>query len=209
MLQSRDRNDSMKNISLSLALTLILVFASGCSTTVVSLNYDAKDIARTGAAMPTVTVAAFKDNRGRDRKALGAIRGGYGNPLKTLELDKPISDVFSEAFTHALTARGLYSPASAARYILRGTIDEFSADQVIKRKVKIGMSIRVTTADGSRTVFSREYRNGEREGSLFTLKTGYLAEAEPLRAFAEESMKAAIDELLDDPAFRRAISNGS
>lgn len=46
------------------------------------------------------------DSMGIDATWLGAIRGGYGNPLKNLESNVPVSQLVQDAFSSALKARG-------------------------------------------------------------------------------------------------------
>jgi len=52
-------------------------------------------------------VGTFVDARGEPANWLGAIRGGFGNPLKNLESDRPVADIVGAAFADGLRARGV------------------------------------------------------------------------------------------------------
>src|SRR3954454_18807690 len=72
---------------------------SGCSTTPVTLSYNpALAPTKQAAAMPVVEVNSVVDQRENTSKRIGAIRGGYGNPLKKLETPVPVKDVVRDAF---------------------------------------------------------------------------------------------------------------
>src|SRR3954447_14268972 len=80
---------------------------SGCSTTPVSLSYNpALAPAKPAAAMPVVEVNSVVDQRENTSNRIGAIRGGFGNPLKKLETPAPVKDVVRDAFVEGLRARG-------------------------------------------------------------------------------------------------------
>jgi len=65
--------------------SLLAAALSACTTDYVALRY-APTAGQTPAATqtPVVSVGAFQDARGGDADWIGAIRGGYGNPVKTL-----------------------------------------------------------------------------------------------------------------------------
>ena len=79
---------------------------SGCSTTPVSLSYNPA-LAKQAAIMPVVEVNSVMDQREDTSNRIGAIRRGFGNPLKKLETPVPVKDMVRDAFVERLRARGL------------------------------------------------------------------------------------------------------
>jgi hypothetical protein len=70
-----------------------------CSTTRVGINYSPPaEMAAAPSSQADVVVGRFSDDRGEPANWLGAIRGGYGNPLKKLESDEPVSDLVGQVF---------------------------------------------------------------------------------------------------------------
>ena len=81
----------------------LIISTIGCSTHMVSVTYQPTgQIVRNAPGEASVTVGRFSDDRGTDSNWLGAIRGGYGNPLKKLRTDKPTNEMVEAAFADAL-----------------------------------------------------------------------------------------------------------
>ena len=93
-------------------IALLVSGTLGCSTHFESVKYQPTDLASTSASgKASAVVGPFADDRGTNANWLGAIRGGYGNPLKKLYTDRPVSEVVEQAFTDALQARKLLGEA--------------------------------------------------------------------------------------------------
>ena len=93
----------------------------GCSTHIESVKYQPTDLVPTSASGEiSAVVGTFADDRGTDANWLGAIRGGYGNPLKKLYTDRPVSEVVEQAFFDALKARKLLGDRQNARVEITG-----------------------------------------------------------------------------------------
>src|SRR5262245_53613951 len=92
-----------------LALVVILLpVASGCSTHSVRLSYEPTvDVVSGKDVHAVASVGSIRDDRNEASNWFGAIRGGFGNPLKTLNADEPISTVVSKAIADALDKRQL------------------------------------------------------------------------------------------------------
>ena len=86
----------------------LLACQAACSTTAASLTYVPPGgiVAASAPRVASVTVTDMRDEH--DPHYIGAIRGGYGNPLKTLTSTQPVKDEVTAGFTAALQARGLY-----------------------------------------------------------------------------------------------------
>ncbi len=118
--------------SLKSILLLLTALLAGCGTTAATLGYSPTEAPRPRAA-PIVSVVTVTDaRREKDPTYIGAIRGGFGNPLKTLTSARPVKDEVAAAFEAALQARNLYGPNAPAA--LAVTLTELSANQVARRR---------------------------------------------------------------------------
>ena len=105
----------------ALALSIAVLAVSACSTNRVGLTYQSSPaVVIPSASSAMLSVGSFVDRRGETATWFGAIRGGYGNPLKTLEATQSISVLVQTAFSDGLRARGLQS--SNAGYQISGII---------------------------------------------------------------------------------------
>ena len=185
------------------ALSLVSL---ACSTNTVGLAY-APTTAPPAAAAATpaakVSVGDFTDNRHEPVRWIGAIRGGFGNPLKTLETDKPVSDLVKEAFRKALAARGLF--AEDGQYVVSGWIDKLDGDQYSRKEATADFKVAVTNRQTHSEVLNRPTSANEVAGSAVTMKSGIFGSTEELRALIERVMNQAIDKFLDSSAFQEAI----
>src|SRR5688572_18645142 len=87
----------------------------GCSTHTFQVKYEpTREVVPSEGAEPLIAVGSLRDERGTESAWLGAIRGGYGNPLKKLYSDQPIGSVVATAMADALQTRKLLAPPSSA-----------------------------------------------------------------------------------------------
>jgi uncharacterized lipoprotein YajG len=156
----------------------LLLALAACSTTPVDVAYrpgaSAPAIAQGSAARPVVAVGAFADQRGEDPNWLGSIRGGFGNPLKTLTTPEPVAEVVRKAFADGLSARGLLAD-SGGRYTLTGTVQEFDATQMARREATAKVTLTLKDASTGRTIVSEPFEHRVVNGSILTLRTGVFA----------------------------------
>lgn len=185
---------------------LVACVLVGCSTTQVALDYGPPpgEVAPP-SQQPLVAVGRFSDDRGEPSNWLGAIRGGYGNPLKNLETREPVSDLVAQAFAAALKSRGLGAGPSSARYLLSGSIKKLGCNQVARREADAEIEVLLTRSKGGARVFSKVYRASNVEGSVLSPFTGVFASVEDLRILAQKTLRQVVDEALDDPALRGAL----
>ncbi|HWP00395.1 MAG TPA: YajG family lipoprotein [Methylococcus sp.] len=194
----------MKEKSVLPVLALFLL--SACSTTKVPLNY-APDGAQTKApenAKP-VAVGSFADDRGEPPTWLGAIRGGFGNPLKNLEAEKPVSDLVKEAVTEGLKARGYPVAASGALREINGRIKQLDCNQIVRREANTEIEIEIFDAQNGQQRTARTFSASNVDGSLLSPSTGIFASVEDLRSITEKTLREVVDKALDDPAVRNAL----
>lgn len=93
--------------------TVSLIMLAGCGTRQVGLAYSppAPSAIPAGGRDPVVGVGTVVDDRHNGLHWFGAIRDGYGNPIKIQETEEPVKDVAAHAFSDALAARGMLAPA--------------------------------------------------------------------------------------------------
>jgi len=177
-----------------------------CPTTRVGTNYrPPAEMAAAPSSQADVVVGRFSDDRGEPANWLGAIRGGYGNPLKKLESDEPVSDLVAQVFAAGLKARGLSADPSSARYVLSGSIKQLDCSQLARKEANAEIQVAVSESKGGKQVFANEYRASNVEGSVLTLSAGIFGSVEELRALMEKTLQQAVDQALDDPALRSAV----
>jgi uncharacterized lipoprotein YajG len=191
------------------ACLLLLGLLAACGTTQSPMAYAPTVPVSTAASRPQVTVVQAVTNQRRagsdDPRWIGTIRGGYGNPVKTLEADRPVDQVVAGAFSDALAARGLQAASEGGRYALAITIYQFDANQYVRREATADFGIRVTERATGREVWSDRTKAYNVDGSILSLSTGVFASVDDLRRVALRSMSEAVDTLLDKPGFRAAI----
>lgn len=195
----------------TIAICVLFAFnLVGCTTSQVALDYSPPPgMVVAPPAQSLVIVGRFSDDRGEPSNWLGAIRGGYGNPLKKLESSEPVSDLVSKAFTAGLKARGLAGDSSGGRYLLSGSIKRLDCDQMVRREANAEIHVVVSESGGGRQVFSNVYRASNVEGSVLSPLTGVLASVEDLRVLTEKTLRQVVDQALDDPTLRSALRASS
>ena len=189
-----------KHIFAIVAVSLL----SACSTTNVGLKYtspaQAKKVAVSDA---TIFVGTFLDQREDKSNWLGAIRGGYGNPLKNLESDQPVADLVKAAFADGLRARGIVV-GDSGKTQLTGLVKKLECNQYVRREAYADIEISVLDISGQQR-FARTYSASNVEGSLLSLKTGLFASVDDLRVLLEKTLREAVDKALDDTALKAAL----
>lgn len=185
----------------------IAAFAAlaACSTTSVGLKYSAPtDVTKVAPATPAVVVGAFVDSRGEPATWLGAIRGGFGNPLKTLESDRPVSELVSTAFADGLKARGVSLEKSAGGLSLAGVVKKLECIQIARREGTVEVEVKVVDGNGKQR-FAKTYAANRLDGSIVTLSAGVFGSVEDLRQTLEATLKDVVDKALDDKELRAAL----
>ena len=187
------------------ALLALPWLIAACGTTPVTLGYQPSVTAVATSAKPLIGVAAFVDRRGTDPHWLGAIRGGMGQPLKTLELQDTASNMVKEAYRQALATRGLLLADSSTRYTLGGTIIHLDCSQFVRREAHADIILTVTDNATGKPVMEQLFQKKIVEGSVLAMDTGMFASVDDLKAVAAQALNQVIDESLDSEAFRDAM----
>jgi hypothetical protein len=158
------------------------------------------------ASAGPVVVGTFVDERGEPANWLGAIRGGFGNPLKVLETPEPVARMVQSSFEEAVRARSRGTKGAQA-YELRGTVKRLDCSQYVRREAHGVVEIVVVDSGTKKEKFRQTYTADVVEGSLLNLQTGVFASVDELKSVAQKALHELIDKALDDAAFRDAIAS--
>lgn len=179
-------------------------FLGACSTHQVPMTYSPSAVQKPMSTKPNVDVISVTDSRKYTGKHLGAIRGGYGNAVKTIEASGPVKDVVRKAFEDALDARGLLAPAKDGSYGLDIVVEKFDCSQFVRKEAHARFRVTVLDKKTGQPVYSKvSTDNREDTGNPFA--TGIFGSVEELTKLANDSMQATIDEALDNPAFLTVV----
>ena len=193
----------------NLCLLVLLVSAcplTGCVTRDVGLKYASTTTTTfASATAPAVSAGSFIDQRGEPPTWLGAIRGGYGNPLKTLDATPSVSSVVQSAFAEGLQARGFKASGTAKAYQVSGAIKKLDCSQYVRREAHAEIEVSVYDTSGGKALFTRTYTADNLEGSLLAVNTGVFASVDTLRTLAEKTLDQLVDKALDDAALRNVM----
>lgn len=184
-----------------------LLFLSACSTTQVAVKqhqYNGEVHDR-----PIMIVGTVIDHREHAPNWLGAIRGGFGNPLKTLETDTPVNQVVADAVETGLRQRGLLSSGSDHQYRLSADLMQFDCNQYVRREAHIKLNVKVTDISSGKEVYSKLLVKDKVEGSVLSLKTGIFASTDDLLILAQKTLNQALEELFSDPDFSALYASRS
>ena len=182
---------------------LLLPLLAACGSTTVTLPYTPTTTVQP-AARPTIASVTVTDGRSETNPTwLGAVRGGYGNVMKSVTTARPVKDEVAAAFTSALAARGLLASGGAAPYRLDVTVNGLSLNQWMGSDGQAAFTVALVDARTSRTLYQDKSQAKVTAGSAFTLDNDRLAN--DLRDLGVRAMSQAIDEALDRPGFTTAV----
>lgn len=175
-----------------------------CTTHQVTMAYNPTSAQKPAPAKPDVEVLSVTDSRKYTGKHLGAIRGGYGNTLKTIETASPVKEVVRKAFVDGLNARGLLAPANGGRFGLDVTVEKLDCSQLVRKEAHARFLVSVLDKATGRPVYSKIVEdNREDMGNLFA--TGVFGSVDELTKLTNDSMQAAVDQALDNSAFLTVV----
>lgn len=197
--------DKMNRIQMLFRTAALLVFSltlSACSTTPVDLSY-APSATPSKAAKPAVEAVVATDQRKQDAKWLGAIRGGMGNPLKTLETSVPVSEVVAAAFSDGLKSRGLLG--SGSPYLLELVVNQFDCNQLVRREAHAKITVSLVDKLSKQAVYQQMVQADKVTGSVLTMDAGILAKVDDLRIVANDVLQDAVDLAFNDPRFLAVV----
>jgi hypothetical protein len=179
--------------------------AAGCSTHTLQLKYEPTGelVAPKGEA-PVVTVGSIRDDRNEESTWFGAIRGGYGNPLKKLHADQSVSGVVATALGAALERRGLLASGGSATLRIDGNLTEFQCNYYWNRDAHVHLTLSVVDLSSNAVVFTQTYKTDTQEAGV---GAGIFGNVDHLAEFTQRTMSQTIDKALADPALLAALAN--
>ena len=185
----------------------LIISTIGCSTHMVSVRYQPTgQIVSNALGEASVTVGSFTDDRGTDSNWLGAIRGGYGNPLKRLRTDKPTNEMVEVAFADALRARNILGTKDNAKVAIEGNITKFDCSYYFNREAHAHLLVKVVVMPSRALIFSSTYKTDKTESGV---GAGIFGDTDHLAAFAQRTLNESIDKVFSDPGFIEAILHPS
>ncbi|HPF24078.1 MAG TPA: YajG family lipoprotein [Hyphomonas sp.] len=189
---------------LTLAIAAVILVSACASTRPIELQYMAPAQSANFESANAISLGNVADERGNGANWIGAIRGGYGNPLKVLETDKPVKDIVADLVSEGLEARGVTN-AYQAPYRLDVTIVRFESSQYVRREAHAQLKGDVVNTETGEVVYTGLGTADNVNGSVLAMNTGIFADPEELRSIANQTLQQAIDELLDDPKLHDAL----
>jgi len=170
----------------------------GCSTHTFQVKYEpTREVVPSEGTEPLIAVGSLRDDRGTESAWLGAIRGGYGNPLKKLYSDQPIGSVVATAMADALQTRKLLAPPSSAVLRIEGSIAKLDCSYYFNREAHTHLLLNIVDTRSNATLFSQTYKTDNKEGGV---GAGIFGDVDHLAAFMQKTLNETIDTALSDPA---------
>ena len=187
---------------LILPMTLLM---SGCSPYVPSVRYEpSQQLVVSPGDAPAIAVGNFADNRGTPSNWLGAVRNGYGMPVKKLYTEGATSDVVRAAFVDAFSARGIKESQSPERLVVEGTIIKYDCSTMMNYEAHAEIQVNVVSMPSRVVIYSRNYRtDNTKSGWGGGLYGGF----KDLALMAETTLNQTIDKFFADPVFVTALAN--
>jgi len=155
-------------------------------------------------AIPSINAVIVSDDRGTDSNWLGAIRGGYGNVLKTLRTEESTDVVVDRMYTDALVKSGIYTESNDALYSLKVKITKFDCSYYWNREAHAYVDVLLIDNLTSNAKFSKTYKTDEVAAGA---GAGIFGNVDTLRGLAEETMNGTVDKMLTDSEFIKALSS--
>jgi hypothetical protein len=184
-------------------LLLLISLSWGCSTTMVGLDYEGNpepvaDRTITSGIGQIVVV----DNRGTDADWLGAIRGGYGNVLKSIRTDGPTSEIVANVYRQAFVEYG-YLDEPNGEVLFSANIEKLDCSYYFNREAHAHIDISLLNRNTNELLFSDRYVTDLTEGGV---GAGVFGDVETLRDLAEEALNQTVDKSMTDLTFVAALA---
>jgi hypothetical protein len=193
----------MKNALIQIATLLAILLLTACSTHIMPLTYQASRYLGNTEHMPLVASTRVIDERNTDSNWLGAIRGGFGNPLKELRSDKPVNEAVNDVLISALKARNMLGTNETSNKQLEVSIRKLDCSYYMNREAHVYLQVDVLALPNRVPLFSHEYRTDNVESGL---GAGIFGDVDHLAQFAQKTLNETIDKVLDDPQLRSALA---
>lgn len=197
----------MPRIRLFIGLVLPAIFLAACSSDTTSTLRYTPPASVAKAAAPVIAGVTAIDHRKEAPNRLATIMGGFGNPLKTLDMATPVKDVVAAEFVDGLRARGLLASDGRGPFRIELLIRKFDADMIMGSTARIDLDMSVIDVATNKVIY-KDTDVDERSDFHF-FATGVFASMDELQKLAQTVLDATVDKMLDKPAFRDAIAGRS
>ncbi|ODC02776.1 hypothetical protein BFW38_03675 [Terasakiispira papahanaumokuakeensis] len=188
---------------MSLVLTLLIM--QGCSTHYMPIAYTPETPPPMHSSLTQVKIVSVVDNRDTDNHWLGAIRGGFGNPVQWLYTEEETVKTVQNAFLEALEKRNLLAQGIRSDYRLDVELTKFDVSQYVNKEAHAHLTLSLVQEATGNQIFSKAYRTDNEEETLDPFEAGILGNPNILQRMANEVLSQTIDKSLDDPAFISAL----
>jgi hypothetical protein len=152
---------------------------------------------------PVLSLGTVTDGRENDPDWFGAVRGGYGNPLKVLRTEGTVAAEFERNLREALVARRLVAEANP-RFRLDIRLTRFDSGQFMVREAHVIFVLTLVDLSTNAAVYEHPTSVGVVDGGP---SWGIFSSSERLRVTANRAMQQALDQALDDPGLRTALQS--
>nr|WP_231372020.1 MULTISPECIES: YajG family lipoprotein [unclassified Thioalkalivibrio] len=177
---------------------------AGCTTTPVTLD-PASSPESESVGEANVEMGPVTDSRQHGANWLGAIRGGFGNPLQTLETEEPVSDVVRDQFITGLEQRGMLAEEGEGDFVMEVDIEHLDSNQVMRREAHSRLNVTLLEPGSRQIAHENSVRASNVEGGA---GGGVFASIEKLEEILTRTLWETIDEALDDERLHQAIAAG-
>lgn len=208
MLRRMRQSSLFQSLSRLFALLVLVTGLAACSTTDASLVYTGPAIPFASGPPVVGSVIGTDLRNEKDPGWYGAVRGGFGNPIKVLRTPGPLADTVALAFSNALARRGLIGPPASAPLTMQVEIATFFSDQVINRESTIDLNL-VLRRRSDHAVIYRDAISTDMHEDNDPFSVGIFGSIEKLRAFNERTLDLLIDKALSKPGFLVAIQGAT
>lgn len=191
----------------------VLGILFGCSTTSTTLRYEPTVAIKIEPDVkPVAIVGAITDIRKEDDpRWFGAIRGGYGNPLKKLVGDTPMNETVARLLSDALKERQLLASGNSATVRIEGTIQALDCNYYFNRDAHAQLQLNLVDAGSGVLLYSQSQKT---DNSEVGVGAGVFGDVNHLAEFMQKTLNQTIDKFFADPLFmsvltRRNLSGAS
>lgn len=173
------------------------------------LAYAPQTTAAEPQGRPVVAVSEVRVSRdvgSEDPTWIGSIRGSFGQPIKKLYSDTPVDQAVGRVVMEGLRARGLLVPEGTSpqrRLII--DVAQLTASQYARSEAAVTLVLTLVDGVSGQQVWADTVRANRMEGSTMGGFANF-NRLEDLHSLLIRVLGEAVDQALDNPAFRAALS---
>lgn len=193
---------SIRRALLSLLPVLATLPLLQCTSSQVTLDYEPHP-GQMLPGPPVFGVGSFTNGRDEEPTLLGVVRTPVGTPIEYVHTTVPIELIVSNAFGHALGARGMLSDA-APTFVITGEVMDLYCQQLVRPHGYAEIRVNVMNTSSGLIVFSKVFK-GERQSAAYRPGSG--SPVPLLRDLTSRALQDAVDKAIDDPELRNRTAS--